>query len=426
MSSPGSRDDGVLVVGGGIAGTMAVLAAISRGLEVTWVADGISAEDQSAHWHGHIHRGRLYDPTREADLIDELACNASFWWSDAVRRFHTGVETIAVGPDDHWAAGFRDRVTGTVGARSRPDFLRPEASVVDTDEAILDGPAFLDAAYRAAARGSRRIVGRCAAIRSDGDRSWRAEVLEEDGRRLEVRAEAVVLATGAAVPELVPAEVRLDLGFGARLSRMLVLKGTLPRTAVIVPSRSAGGLFFASRDIAPDATGQAERADTTGQTRVWLVSDGFSSPGTESPGALTDGWWTCSIVERLLGFVRNEVFRDVAVSGYLGTKFRLASSPAHVPARGVSVDAGGSFVALAPSKWSSSPTSAIAALDAIAPDSMDAGDRLAAMAELLARESSEPVSRFEETWQTVRSWVPFAAVTTPGVESLEAAASVYR
>jgi hypothetical protein len=36
------------------------------------------------------------------------------------------------------------------------------------------------------------------------------------------------------------------------------------------------------------------------------------------------------------------------------------------------------------------------------------------------------VSRFEETWQTVRSWVPFAAVTTPGVESLEAAASVYR
>jgi glycerol-3-phosphate dehydrogenase len=275
MSSPGSRDDGVLVVGGGIAGTMAVLAAISRGLEVTWVADGISAEDQSAHWHGHIHRGRLYDPTREADLIDELACNASFWWSDAVRRFHTGVETIAVGPDDHWAAGFRDRVTGTVGARSRPDFLRPEASVVDTDEAILDGPAFLDAAYRAAARGSRRIVGRCAAIRSDGDRSWRAEVLEEDGRRLEVRAQAVVLATGAAVPELVPAEVRLDLGFGARLSRMLVLKGTLPRTAVIVPSRSAGGLFFASRDIAPGRR--------SGQTRQGRPASGSSPTASPRP-----------------------------------------------------------------------------------------------------------------------------------------------
>jgi hypothetical protein len=227
----------------------------------------------------------------------------------------------------------------------------------------------------------------------------------------------VVLATGASVPDLVPAEVDLDLGFGARLSRMLVLKGVLPRAAVIVPSRAAGGLFFASRDIADDPAGH---------TRAWLVSDGFSSPGTESPGVITDGWWTCSVIERLLGFVTEETLRDVSVSGYLATKFRLASSPAHVPALGVSADRRRSFAALVPSKWSSAPTSAIDALDAIKPDPLSVSDRLASISQILGATPAEPVSRFEETWQVARTSVPFAAVTTPGVESLEAAASIYR
>jgi len=414
---PIMKNNTLLVVGGGVAGTMAVIAAVSRGFDVTWVADRISPHDQSAHWHGHLHRGRLYDPERETDLIDELSCNASFWWSDAIRPFHTGTPTIAIGPDERWATSFRERLTGPRWHQSRTSFLRSDSTAVGTDEAILDGPAFLDAAYRAALRGAAHILGRCDSLRLRSDGSWSADISAALGGHLEVTAAGVILATGAAVPELVPDEVNLDLRFGARLSRMLVLRGTLPRAAAIVPSRAAGGLFFASREIVDDPSGRA---------RAWLVSDGFSSPGTDSPGDLTDGWWSCSVIERLLRFVREEVLEDVAVSGYLATKFRLASSPAQVPAKGVSVDLEHSFVALAPSKWSTAPTSAINAIDAIVSDPLAVDDRIDAMARLVGAEAVEPLSRFDETWQTLTKWVPFTSLTTPGLDSLKTAASIYQ
>ena len=395
---------------------MAVIAAISRGLDVTWVADRISPLDQSAHWHGHLHRGRFYDPERETDLIDELSCNASFWWSDAVRPFHTGIPTIAIGPDERWAASFRERITGPRWHQSKTSFVLSDSTVVGTDEAILDGPAFLNAAYRAAKRGAAHILGRCESLRLRNDGSWSANITVAVGGQVVVTVASVILATGAAVPELVPDEVDLDLRFGARLSRMLVLRGTLPRTAAIVPSRAAGGLFFASRDI---------EDDPSGRERAWLVSDGFSSPGTDSPGDLTDGWWSCSVIERLLRFVREEVLEDVAVGGYLATKFRLASSPAQVPAKGVSVDLAHSFVGLVPSKWSTAPTSAINAIDALFPDPLAIDDRIDVMTRLVGAEAVEPISRFDETWQTLTKWVPFTALTTPGFDTLETAASVY-
>jgi len=148
---------------------MAVIAAVSRGFDVTWVADRIALHDQSAHWHGHLHRGRLYDPERETDLIDELSRNARFWWSDAIRPFHTDIQTIAIGPDERWATLFRERLTGPRWPQSKTSFLRSDSTAVDTDEAILDGPAFLDAAYRAAMRGATRILGRCDNLRLRGD-----------------------------------------------------------------------------------------------------------------------------------------------------------------------------------------------------------------------------------------------------------------
>jgi len=395
---------------------MAVVAAVSRGFDVIWVADRITLHDQSAHWHGHLHRGRLYDPERETDLIDELSRNARFWWSDAIRPFHTDIQTIAIGPDERWANSFRERLTEPRRPQSETSFLRSDSTAVDTDEAILDGPAFLDAAYRTAMRGATRILGRCDSLRLGDDGSWSADISTALGEQVEVTVAGVILATGAAVPQLVPDEVNLDLQFGARLSRMLVMHGALPRTAAIVPSRAAGGLFFASREIVDDSSGRA---------RAWLVSDSFSSPGTHSPGDLTDGWWSCSVIERLLRFVREEVFEDVTVGGYLATKFRLASSPAQVPAKGVSVDLEHSFVALAPSKWSTAPTSAINAIDAIIPDPLSLDDRIDAMTQLLGAEAVAPLSRFDETWQTLTRWVPFTSLTTPGLDSLRNAASIY-
>jgi glycine/D-amino acid oxidase-like deaminating enzyme len=411
-----SREHDLVVVGGGIAGTMAVLAAASRGVDAVWIADRIGLEDQSAHWHGHLHRGRLYDPVREADLIDELSRNVAFWWSDAAVRFHADVETIAVGPDEEWAAEFqRDRLGRPARSTPSPDYIRTDVASVRTDEAILEGPAFLGAATDAAAARTHRIDGRCTSLTQRAGR-WEARWRADDGAAGLVRAKTVILATGTDVPALVPPAVRLDRVVDARLSRMLVLRGELPKAAAIVPSRSAGGLFFASREI-PGARTEGER--------VWLVSDGFSSPGTASRGALTDGWWACSVLERLSEFVREEVLAGTRVGGYRAAKSRLESSPTEVPAEGFALDTDRSFVSLTPSKWSTSPTAAVQAVAALLPDPVPLPARIAAMVELLAGVTATEANPFRETWQGLDAWVPFTDLRTAGAAALRAASSVF-
>ena len=411
-----STQHDLVVVGGGVAGTMAVLAAASRGLDAVWVADRIGLEDQSAHWHGHLHRGRLYDPVREADLIDELSRNVAFWWSDAAVRFHTDVATIAVGPDREWAAEFeRERLGRPARPSASPAYLRDDVASVRTDEAILDGPAFLGAATRAASSRATRIDGRCVALAQRGG-VWEARWRAEDGTVGAVRARTAILATGTDVPALLPDAVRLDRVVDARLSRMLVLRGGLPKAAAIVPSRSAGGLFFASREV-PGARSGAER--------VWLVSDGFSSPGTAPRGGLTDGWWACSVLERLAGFVREDVLSGTRVGGYRAAKSRLESSPAEVPAEGYALDTDRSFVSLTPSKWSTSPTSAAQALAALLPDPLPVSSRIAAMVELLGEVSAHATQPFRETWQGLEGWVPYSALRSAGTAALQSAASVF-
>lgn len=411
-----NRVHDLVVVGGGVAGTTAVLTAVSRGLDVAWIADRVSARDQSAHWHGHLHRGRLYDPVREADLIEELGQNVPFWWSNAVVRFHSEVPTVALGPDERWAASFRRRLGGTRPTTGRPGYLADGVVSVRTDEAILDGPAFLGAATRTAAHAATRIDGRCTALRRTDRGAWAAELRSASGEPDRVLARTVALATGTAADELVPAGLRLGAALGARLSRMLVLRGQLPPAAAIIPSRSAGGLFFASREVPEAAPGE----------RVWLVSDGFSSPGTTSPGPLTDGWWACSVLERLGRFVRPDLLDAVEVGGYLAAKSRVESSPTQVPARGFAADADGTFVSLMPSKWSTAPTTAVRALDALIPDPLPSSARTLAVAELLAVAQPPATAPFAETWRSVRETAPLPALRGPSLGALRQAADLFR
>jgi glycine/D-amino acid oxidase-like deaminating enzyme len=408
----------VVVIGGGVAGTLAVVAAASRGLDVAWISDPVDAGAQSAHWHGHLHRGRLYDSVREADLIHELSQNVGFWWSDAVVRFHTDVDTIAVGPDERWATDFRRRLGGVPRDPADQPFLRHDVHAMLTDEAILDGPAFLGAATEAAASASTRVAGHCSELRQQAGGAWEASWTAGEAGCGRVRARTVILAGGTRSPELVPSSVRLDRGLDARLSRMLVLRGDLPRAAAIMPSRSAGGLFFASRELPSSGRRAGER--------VWLVSDGFSSRGVSSPGPLTDGWWACSVIERLADCIREDVLEGVTVSAYHAAKSRLRSSPAQVPADGYAIDRDRSFVALTPSKWSTAPTSAALALSALLPDPVPASARTVAMAEALLAAAAPARAPFLETWQTLGVGVPLAALREPGLAALTAAAGLFR
>lgn len=405
----------LLVIGGGIAGTLAVLAAASRGIDVAWIAEEVGPLDQSAHWHGHLHRGRLYDPIREADLIAELAENVPFWWDERIQDYHAGVDTIAVGPDFAWADEFRRFLRGARGEEARFAFLRGDAVAVHTDEAILDGPRFLSAATAAAESAAQVHRSRCTALRRTGSTGWQASVEVPGGDSMTVRADRVILATGTRLGELLPAGVRLDRDHGYRLSRMLVLRGPLPRAAAIVPSRAAGGLFFASREI-PGSPAE----------RIWLVSDGFSSHGTRSPGALTDAWWACSVMERMYGFVREDVFEDVRAAAYIAPKSRLDASPTEVPAHGFAADDRSAFVALTPSKWSSSPTAAVNALHRLVPDDLGMDNRLASIVGLISGASGASAApMIEETWQTLDPAIPVSDLRRPGQAALVSAARMF-
>lgn len=408
MSAVPSHD--LVVVGGGIAGTMAVLTAVARGLDTAWIAEPVSATDQSAHWHGHLHRGRLYDPVREAALIEELGRNVAFWWSNAVVGFHADVETVALGADERWAAAFSRRIGRTSSGAVRPGYLGDDVAFVRTDEAVLDGPAFLAAATAVAETLVTRIDGRCTSLRH-GKGRWTAQALLATGESRQVRAATTVIAAGTATADLLPPGLQLTATPDTRLSRMLVLRGALPPAAAIVPSRSAGGLFFASRPV-PGATDE----------HVWLVSDGYSSPGTASPGALTDGWWICSVLERLATVVHEDLLAGLEVGGYLAPKSRLLSSPTQVPAQGFALDVDRSLVAMIPSKWSSSPTTAAAALDALLPDTVPAVARAAGLSDLLALAPAGARPSFAETWRSVDRYLPMTQLREPGLAALRAAA----
>lgn len=406
----------VLVVGGGIAGTMAVLAGAAHGLDVAWVAEPIGPDDQSAHWHGHLHRGRLYDPVREADLIEELGRNAAFWWSTPVVPFHTDLSTIAIGPDDAWAAEFQNRIELVSRDIAPPGFLRTTVAAVRTDEAILDGPAFLTAARSRAASASMHRSGRVVGITHErGD--WVADGRDASGGRFSMRAGAVIVATGIQASDLVPTKVRLDRSLDVRMSRMLVLRGTLPRAAAIVPSRASGGLFFASREI--------EHSASAAPDRIWLVSDGFSSSGRDEKG-LTDAWWTCSVLERLAEVVDPDLLAGVEVGAYLAPKSRLKSSLTKVPADGVASDLALRFAVLNPAKWSSSPTSAEEAIAGLFPDPRPEHERLAALSEQLRAAHPAASGGFDETWRTVRSWAPLPSLLRPGASAFRLAQGLYR
>jgi hypothetical protein len=194
---------------------------------------------------------------------------------------------------------------------------------------------------------------------------------------------------------------------------MLVLRGDLPAAAAIVPSRSAGGLFFASRE-----TGRPG-------DRVWLVSDGFSSPGDLPVGALTDGWWACSVVERLTGFLREEALDGLGIGAYRAPKSRLQSSPTQVPAEGYALGGNGTFACLTPSKWTSSPTSAASAVAALLPERRAMPDTLDAMADLLASFPAPAGVPLRETWESVDTRTPLAGLLPHSTSSLRAAAGLF-
>jgi hypothetical protein len=97
-----------------------------------------------------------------------------------------------------------------------------------------------------------------------------------------------------------------------------------------------------------------------------------------------------------------------------------------VPARGFGIDPDGTFVSLMPSKWSSAPTTAVHALDALIPDPMSPTARTLAAAALLSEVEPPAVAQFQETWETVRDYAPLPALRGPSLAALRSAAALFQ
>jgi len=185
--------DGVLILGAGLAGLSAAIAAAPRqvviiapeplmsGCSSAWAQGGVAValspdDDPEQHAQDTISAGAgLVDPAMARLLTRE--------GPDAVRRL------AALGaPFDREADG--RFAQGLEAAHSRPRIAR-----VKGDQA---GRAIMQA-VTAAAMGQPRIAFRqaCAmALLQDAAGRVRGALIEQDGRRIEVLADAVILATG--------------------------------------------------------------------------------------------------------------------------------------------------------------------------------------------------------------------------------------
>ncbi|WP_422936512.1 FAD-dependent oxidoreductase [Sinomonas sp. P47F7] len=398
----------VAVIGAGVAGTLVTVAAVSRGMDVTWVAPHVSPEDQSAHWHGYIHRGRLYHPEQEANLIQELEDNWRFWNTASVRRFHQPIETFALSQSRRWAWRFAERVGENVVDGVAPGVLEGIASV-PSGERVLDGPAFL---------GHARLLleNSCACLNEMGSRIERIDgnwlIATNSGHKISARN--VIVATGSGASSLLTGVPEIHNCIVVRRSRMLVLRGSLPAAALIWPSKDAGGLFLVSR------------TDITGESGVWLVSDNFSTPGIVATESLVDGWWACSIAQRLMRFISPDLLLESRISAYTAEKTHLRANEFLVPARGTAADSTGTLVCLAPAKWSTAASAAATALSIIGRTAYSRRETYMKIAEFLTPEIREAPSKTPtEAWQMAQHSVPFRRLIEEGWQTVKEASGLF-
>lgn len=187
------RHDGPLVIGAGLAGLSAALAAAPRSVLVVTPAP-ISQAASSAWAQGGMAAG-LDEADEQAHALDTIAAGAGLVDAQAARHLTSlGAETVArlvaLGvPFDRDTQG--ELVRSLEAAHSRPRVAR-----VGGDRA---GAAIMAAIGDAARKAAHITVwdnGRLRRLLKDADDRIRGALFEVGGRRVAVTAPAVILATG--------------------------------------------------------------------------------------------------------------------------------------------------------------------------------------------------------------------------------------
>ena len=193
----------VVVVGGGVLGASTAAHLAQRGAAVTLLTEaGLASEasGRSLSWLNSAgdfppayHRLRMLGLHRYRALGAHVSLRGGLRWGDGVRASFE--HQAAIGYPAEWLA--RDQVAARVPGVD-PAAVPDEGALLNPDEGWVDLPALVDRLARdlvAAGGEVRTDVGRCAPVVRGGRV---AGVRTADGAV--VRADAVVLATGAGVP----------------------------------------------------------------------------------------------------------------------------------------------------------------------------------------------------------------------------------
>lgn len=390
-------DFDLLVIGGGIAGTSAALVAGQLGLAVCWVREPPRPDVQSLHWHGYLHRGHLYDPRDERNLILRLRESARYWDDPDLAAFVHDTPSLIVAP-------------GPSGGRA-PDprlawVLRPGVRAVRSDERVLDGPRYLAAAWAAADELAVQVQGTCTDLHdSPGSTSVTARITGPGGE-VELSARKAVVATGIDPHRLAPPGV-----VEQRMSRMLVIRGDLPRVALIAPGPALGGLFIVPRPL-------------PGGACAWLVSDAYSSAMGRS--GLLNGWWVCSVADRLTEVFDAALFEDATVRAYAAPKSSLKARARRVNDESHEIRTGGKVAVFVPSKWTLAPHAAVGLVADLFPATgLLTGGGRTRLVRRIADHDDPHRPRPTELWEVSPPDVPLRQLLTQATGTLQRASALF-
>jgi FAD dependent oxidoreductase len=399
------------VIGGGIAGTSAAVAAASCGLRVKWIHKVVEPDDQSLHWHGYLHRGHLYDSQAEYQLISALRESWHYWSQPCLAGFLLETAPLLIGLSETILSSRYDTLQAALPSIPLFATLRSNVAALVSDERILDGPRYLAAMWRAAESLTDSVTGKCMEVSAGSVSAPPRITLTVNDNCTHVHAKAVVIAAGVHSKQLTP-----NVPIENRISRMLVLRGELPKASFIAPGVEWGGLFMVSRSH----YNESDKAD------AWLVSDHFSS-ATNSVSELLDGWWACSIAERISKLIKRQALADTTVTAYSAAKSRLSRADRTVTADSYAIDEGNRVAVLCPSKWTLAPTAAIALIRDLSPGTAQEPEtQMLRLGAHVCAYDREVVSRPLERWSIDSPSLPFADLQVKSVETLRKAASLVR
>jgi hypothetical protein len=159
---------------------------------------------------------------------------------------------------------------------------------------------------------------------------------------------------------------------------------------------------------------------------TWLISDAYSSP-LENRSELLNGWWVCSVIDRLRALLADDLTEGTRVTAYTAPKSALRSPTRKVSADSSLIDYVGAVATFSPSKWTLAPTAAVRLVAQLFPESGPVEvDEFAGLAELISTHDYRHAVRPSERWELASPELPLSDLFAPDSRTLHRAAQLFK